>query len=48
MACPDPAGDFERRYYSALQTANRFGFLLGNLVLHYRMGDAGDTMIFER
>jgi len=32
MACPDPAGGFEDRYFSALQAANRFGFLLGNLV----------------
>ena len=48
MACPDPAGGFEDRYFSALQTANRFGFLLGNLVLHYGKGDARETMIFER
>jgi len=48
MACPDPAGGFEDRYYSALQAANRFGFLLGNLVLHYGRGDVRDTMIFER
>jgi heat shock protein HslJ len=48
MACPDPAGGFEDRYYSALQATNRFGFLLGNLVLHYGRGDARDTMIFER
>ena len=48
MACPDPAGGFEDRYFSALQAANRFAFLLGNLVLHYGKGDARDTMIFER
>ena len=48
MACPDPAGGFEGRYFSALQTANRFGFLLGDLVLHYGKGDARETMIFER
>ena len=48
MACPDPAGGFEDRYFSALQAANRFGFLLGNLVLHYGMGDARETMMFER
>jgi len=48
MACPDPAGRFEDRYFSALQAANRFGFLLGNLVLHYGKGDARDTLIFER
>jgi heat shock protein HslJ len=48
MACPDPAGGFEDRYFSALQSANRFGFLLGNLVLHYEKGDAKETMIFER
>jgi len=48
MACPDPAGGFEDRYFSALQAANRFGFLLGDLVLHYGKGDARDTMIFER
>ena len=48
MACPDPAGGFEDRYFSALQTANRFGFLQGNLVLHYGKGDARDTMMFER
>jgi heat shock protein HslJ len=48
MACPDPAGGFEDRYFSALQAANRFGFLLGNLVLHYGKGDARETMIFER
>ena len=48
MACPDPAGGFEDRYYSALQTTNRFGFLLGNLLLHYGRGDVRDTMMFER
>jgi heat shock protein HslJ len=48
MACPDPAGGFEDRYLSALQASNRFGFLLGNLVLHYGKGDARETMIFER
>ena len=48
MACPDPAGGFEDRYLSALQAANRFGFLLGNLVVHYGKGDARETMIFER
>jgi heat shock protein HslJ len=48
MACPDPAGGFEDGYFSALQSANRFGFLLGNLVLHYEKGDARETMIFER
>jgi heat shock protein HslJ len=48
MACPDPAGGFEDRYFSALQAANRFGFLLGNLVLHYGRGEARETMIFER
>jgi len=48
MACPDPAGGFEDRYFSALQAANRFGFLLGNLVLHYGKWDARETMIFER
>ncbi|MBP2678626.1 MAG: hypothetical protein H6Q82_1691 [Deltaproteobacteria bacterium] len=48
MACPDPAGGFEDRYFSALRTANRFGFLLGNLVLYYGKGDAGETMVFER
>jgi heat shock protein HslJ len=48
MACPDPAGGFEDRYFSALQAADRFGFLLGNLVLHYGKGDARETMIFER
>lgn len=48
MACPDPAGGFEDRYFSALQAANRFGFLLGNLVLHYGKLDARETMIFER
>ena len=48
MACPDPAGRFEDRYFSALQAANRFGILLGNLVLHYGRGDARETMIFER
>ena len=48
MACPDPAGGFEDRYYSALQATNRFGFLLGNLVLHYGWGDERDAMIFER
>lgn len=48
MACPDPAGGFEDRYFSALQSTNRFGFLLGNLVLHYGKGDARETMIFER
>jgi hypothetical protein len=41
-------GGFEDRYFSALQAANRFGFLLGNLVLHYGRGDARETMIFER
>lgn len=35
-------------YLSALQAANRFGFLLGNLVLHYGKGDARETMLFER
>ena len=48
MACPDPAGGVEDRYLSALQAANRFGFLLGNLVLHYGKGDARETMMFER
>jgi heat shock protein HslJ len=48
MACPDPAGEFEDRYFHALQTANRFGFLLGNLVLHYGKEDARETMMFER
>jgi len=48
MACPDPAGGFEGRYLSALQAADRFGFLLGKLVLHYGKGDARETMIFER
>jgi len=48
MACPDPAGEFEDRYFSALQAANRFGFLLGDLVLHYGKGNARDTMMFER
>jgi len=48
MACPDPAGGFEDRYFAALLAANRFGFLLGNLVLHYGEGDARETMIFER
>jgi len=47
MACPDPAGGFEDRYFSTLQAANRFGFLLGNLVLHYGKGDARETMLFE-
>jgi heat shock protein HslJ len=48
MACPEPAGGFEGRFFSALQAANRFGFLLGNLVLDYGKGDVRDTMIFER
>jgi len=48
MACPDPAGGFEDRYFSALQAANRFGFLLGDLVLHHGKGDARETMVFER
>jgi heat shock protein HslJ len=48
MACPDPGGGFEDRYFSALQTVNRFGFLLGNLVLHYDRGGERETMIFER
>jgi heat shock protein HslJ len=48
MACPEPAGGFEDRFFSALQTASRFGFLLGNLVLDYGKGDARETMIFER
>jgi len=47
MACPDPAGGFEDRYLSALHSANRFGFLLGNLLLHYGKGDARETMLFE-
>jgi len=47
MACPDSAGGFEDRYLSALQAANRFGFLLGNLLLHYGKGDARETMLFE-
>jgi heat shock protein HslJ len=48
MACPGPAEGFEDKYFSALQAANRFGFLLGNLVLHNGKGDARETMIFER
>jgi heat shock protein HslJ len=48
MSCSDPTGDFERRFFSALQEVNRFGFFLGNLVLHYRKGYAGETMTFER
>jgi heat shock protein HslJ len=48
MACPEPAGGFEDRFFSALQAANRFGFLLGDLVLDYGRGDARETMIFER
>ena len=48
MACPDPAGGFEDGYFSALQAANRFDFLLGDLVLHYGKGDARETMVFER
>jgi len=48
MACPEPAGSFEDRYLSALQTANRFGFLLGNLVLQYGKGNEQETMTFER
>lgn len=48
MACPDPAGGFEDRYFSALQAANRFGFLLGHLVLHYGKGKTRETMMFER
>jgi hypothetical protein len=41
-------GGFEDRYFSALQTVNQFGFLLGNLVLHYEKGAERETMIFER
>jgi len=48
MACPDPAGGFEDRYFSALQEAHRFGFLLGNLVLHYGKWVGQESMIFER
>lgn len=48
MACPGPAGEFEQRYLSALQAANRFGFHLGDLVLHYRKGETVGTMRFER
>lgn len=48
MACPDPAGGFEQRYLAALPAVDRFGFHLGNLVLHYRKGDAAETMQFER
>jgi heat shock protein HslJ len=48
MACPDPAGGFEDRYFSALQASNRFGFLLGDLVIHHGKGDARETMVFER
>ena len=48
MACPDPVGGFEDRYFSALQATSRFGFLLGNLVLHYGKGEARETMTFER
>jgi heat shock protein HslJ len=47
MACPEPAGGFEDRYFSALQAANRFGFLLGNLLLHYGKGSELETMTFE-
>jgi heat shock protein HslJ len=48
MACPGPAGEFEQRYLSALQAADRFGFHLGDLVLHYRKGVTVETMRFER
>ena len=48
MACPGPAGEFEQRYLSALQAADRFGFHLGALVLHYRKGETAGTMRFER
>jgi heat shock protein HslJ len=47
MACPEPAGGFEDRYFSALQAANRFGFLLGNLLLHYGKGSERETLTFE-
>ncbi len=46
MACPDPIGTFESRFFAALEGAQSFGFVVGKLAVTYRADDRIGTMVF--
>ena len=48
MACPDPAGEIERRFLHQLEGVERFGFMIGDLMLSYATEEGRGLMLFER
>ena len=48
MACPEPLMEAELRYLQALANVSTFSFLAGKLVLAWRDGDAGGSLLFAR
>lgn len=46
MACPDPAGNQENAYFSALAAASLWGYDFGNLVISYGSGEERDRLLF--
>jgi heat shock protein HslJ len=48
MACPEPEMEVEARFLSQLEGVNRFGFLIGELMLEYATDDGSGVRIFER
>jgi hypothetical protein len=46
MACPEPLGSLESRFFAALEGAQSFSFLVGGLALTYRLEDRIGAMVF--
>jgi heat shock protein HslJ len=47
MACGDDVNALETRFRQALESANQYSFMAGNLVLNWSREDVWNTMIFE-
>ncbi len=48
MACPDPDAAVESRYLTGLARVRKFGFMLGDLILHYDDHSGVSVMRFGR
>jgi heat shock protein HslJ len=48
MMCPDATMKTERRYLDQLQHVTRYGFMLGQLALTYKVNDRVGLMLFDR
>ena len=48
MMCADATMKVERRYLDQLQHVTKYGFMLGQLALTYKVGDHIGLMLFDR